>query len=130
MIVGQGKTIVKRENGIKILGFVKDEDLVYLYNAASVFVYYSLYEGFGLPVLEAISCGTNVIASDIGAIKELTRSKVPLIKPQRPVELACEIEKAVKTGKISNKAKSLVKEYSWSKTADATFKVYKKVLKK
>jgi len=103
--------------------------LVYLYAAARVFVYYSLYEGFGLPVLEALSCGTNVVASDIEPIREVTKTKVSLVDPQRPVDLAFEIKKALNRKKISKEVKSILGSYSWQKTADDTYMVYKKILK-
>jgi len=68
--------ILKKENitsksffdRIKILGFIPDEDLPYLYSLADLFVYPSLYEGFGLPPLEAIACRTAVVTSNVSSI--------------------------------------------------------------
>ncbi len=67
------------ERDIVFPGFVSEEELVLLYNAASMFVYPSRYEGFGLPVLEAMSCGTPVVASRAGAIPEVAGDAAILV---------------------------------------------------
>lgn len=60
-----------REGWIRYLGYVPDEDLPYLYAAARVFVYPSFYEGFGLPILEAMSCGVPVVCSNVTSLPEV-----------------------------------------------------------
>jgi glycosyltransferase involved in cell wall biosynthesis len=61
---------LKLEEKVKFIGFVEDKDLPYLYNAANLTVYLSSYEGFGLPPLESLACGTKVIAGDNSSLKE------------------------------------------------------------
>jgi glycosyltransferase involved in cell wall biosynthesis len=59
------------EDRVRILGFVADEDLPAIYNLAGAFAFPSLYEGFGLPVLEAMACGTPVVAADNSSLPEV-----------------------------------------------------------
>ncbi len=66
---------------IHFLGFVEDSDLAALYSAARLFIYPSLYEGFGLPVLEAMACGTPVVAANLSALPEVVGSAGWLINP-------------------------------------------------
>lgn len=72
---------------IRVLGFVEDSDKPALYNLASVFVYPSLYEGFGFPPLEALACGTPVIASHSASLPEVVGEAGVLIDPYRPDEI-------------------------------------------
>lgn len=71
------------QDKVKLLGFVPQEDMPALYKNASVFVYPSLYEGFGLPVLEAMNCGTPVVASNASSIPEIVSFQIP---PNPPLE--------------------------------------------
>jgi glycosyltransferase involved in cell wall biosynthesis len=118
---------------VKILKGITDQDLNYLYNAAEIVIYFSLYEGFGLPVLEASSCKTPVIASDIPAIKEVVGKSTFLINPKEDKLLAKTILKLMRDKKLHNKMSErgykLAKEYSWSKTAETTIKAYNFALK-
>ena len=72
---------IARESGGRWLGHVDDEDLADLYRAAAVTAYPSLYEGFGLPVVEAMACGSPVVASDRGAIPEVAGDAAILVEP-------------------------------------------------
>ena len=78
---------LKLEKDVILLGYVPDEDLPSLYNAAHMFVYPSYYEGFGLPVLEAMSCGCPVITSNTSALPELVGNAGILIDPTQTEEL-------------------------------------------
>lgn len=69
-------------------GAVADEDMPALYARAAIFVFPSLYEGFGLPVLEAMACGTPVITSDAGSLPEVARDAALLVNPRDPEALA------------------------------------------
>ncbi len=69
-------------------GFVDDEDLVKLYNLADLFVFPSLHEGFGLPVLEAMKCGTATIASNVSSLPEILGHPRALFNPTNPKEIA------------------------------------------
>jgi glycosyltransferase involved in cell wall biosynthesis len=77
----------KHEN-VRLLGFVEDEDLPALYRGADLFVFTSLYEGFGLPVLEAMACGTPVVCSNTSSLPEVAGESALLVDPQSPDELA------------------------------------------
>jgi glycosyltransferase involved in cell wall biosynthesis len=75
-------------DGLVLTGFVADEELVALYNAAAVFVHPSRYEGFGLPVLEAMKCGAPVIAGNASSLPEVVGGAGLLFDPEDPADLA------------------------------------------
>ena len=77
------------------LGFVTDEDLVRLYNLADVLAYPSLSEGFGFPPLEAMACGTPVVAANAGAVPEVVRDAALLVDPRSPAPLAAALRRAI-----------------------------------
>src|ERR1700682_5822957 len=76
------------ESRVLFTGFVSHDDLTLLYNRASVFVYPSLYEGFGLPPLEAMACGCPVLASNVTAMPEVLGDAALLVNPLSVEELA------------------------------------------
>jgi len=78
---GKGGERIAAESGGRWLGHVSDADLADLYRAAAVTAYPSLYEGFGLPVVEAMACGSPVVASDRGAIPEVAGDAAILVEP-------------------------------------------------
>ena len=107
--------------GIRLLGRVPDSDLPALYGAAGAFVYPSLYEGFGLPVLEAMACGTAVLASNRGGVPEAVGDAGMLFDPESPEELARGIEELLEdpTRRRDGVARGLrrARELSWERTA-------------
>lgn len=117
-----GKSVIR-------LGFVPDEDLVAIYNLASVYVQPSLYEGFSLPILEALACGCPVVASRIQAHVEIAEGGALFADPHKPEEIAGQITKVVKDGKIKKQliknGFTVVKKFSWEKAAKETLQVYK-----
>lgn len=117
---------------VSLLGFVPDDDLVALYNSANVFAMPSLYEGFGLPVVEAFSCGTPVVCSDKGSLKEVAGNAASIIDPFSISDIANALEKVVSDAafakKLSAKGLERVKMFSWEKTADKTAQSYEKAL--
>ncbi len=104
------------------------EDLVRLYCGAEVFVFPSVYEGFGLPVLEAFACGTPVAASDRTAIPETAGDAALLFDPGRPDDIADKILSVLEDGGLAEslKARGLARarEFSWERTARQTLEVY------
>ena len=80
-MAGHGGAAILKGLGARALGRVSDDDLADLYAAAAVTVYPSLYEGFGLPVIEAMACGSPVVASDRGAIPEVAGDSAILVEP-------------------------------------------------
>lgn len=112
-------------------GFAPEEHLPILYNACEAFVYPSLYEGFGLPPLEAMSCGAPVITSNLTSIPEVVKDAGILIDPYNEDELMDAILKLLQNDNIkklySEKGLKRSKEFSWSKTAEKTLQAYKTV---
>jgi glycosyltransferase involved in cell wall biosynthesis len=76
------------EREVKFLGRVTEEDLPLLYSGATVFVFPSLYEGFGLPIVEAMACGAPVVASNTSSVPEVVQDAGILVPPNRPEEFA------------------------------------------
>lgn len=117
---------------IKLLGFVEDDDLPYLYNLAKVFVYPSFYEGFGLPVLEAMACGCPVITSNTSSLPEVIGNAGIMIDPKNlENELIPAVEKILNSPTIRNELieKGFVeaKKFSWIKTVKRTLNIYENV---
>lgn len=122
---GWGKKL-KNNNKIKILGYIPDKDLAPLYSGAEVFVYPSLYEGFGMPIVEAQACGCPVITSNISSMPEAAGKGAILINPQKTAEIAQALQKIITNETLRKK---LIKEgtknaarFSWEKTAQKVLK--------
>lgn len=122
---GEDKNIIR-------LGFVPDEDLVTIYNLATLYAQPSYYEGFGLPLLEAFVCGTPVVASKIQAHVEIAGDACLYADPKDPADFAEKIEQVLKDSNLRKeliaKGKGKAKEYSWDKVAKDTADVYNKVV--
>ncbi len=114
-------------------GNVAGHDLPVLYNLAAVFVFPSLYEGFGLPPLEAMACGTPVITSNRSSLPEVTGEAALLVDPYSSEELTAAIDRVLQDEGLCREmaAKGLLQaaEFSWEETARQTLEVYKEVLK-
>lgn len=114
------------------LGYVETEDLVKIYNLATVYCQPSLYEGFGLPILEALSCGTPVAASKIQAHVEMAEGCCVFFDPRRAKDTAQALEKLISDQALrkalATKGSVWVKGYSWDKTATVTEQVYANLL--
>jgi len=116
---------------VKFIGHVRDEQLPSLYSGASVFVFPSLFEGFGLPILEAMSCEVPVLTSKVSCMPEISGGKALLVDPYKTSEIVSGIEKLLNDKKLANR---LVKEgrewsrrFTWEKTAKKTIAVFEKV---
>jgi glycosyltransferase involved in cell wall biosynthesis len=113
-------------------GFVSDEDLPALYSAADLFVFPSLYEGFGLPPLEAMACGTPVIASNSSSLPEVIGDAGIMVDPLdvggllRAIELVLRDER-MRRGMRARGLKQAAK-FSWERAAAMTMEVYQSVL--
>jgi len=118
------------EQEVKCLYYLVDAELSLAYGSADLFVYLSLYEGFGLPVLEAMACGCPVICSSTTSLPEVVGDAAVLVNPL-DVEAVCEAMKGfLLDPMIRDKYRQLslerVKYFSWEKTASATIAVYRK----
>ncbi len=124
----------KIKKDIILTGYVPVSDLPYLYNGCEVFVYPSLYEGFGSPVLEAMSCGVPVVTSNISSLPEVVGDAGILVNPENKEEIAEAIlsiltdQNLKKT--LSKKGIERAKLFSWENTAKKTLELYKKVVQK
>ena len=120
------------ESRVVFTGFVSHEDLNLLYNRASLFVYPSLYEGFGLPPVEAMACGCPVVASNVTAMPEVLGDAALLVDPLSVPELAHAIaavlERPELSGSLREKGRQRAAGYSWAATAARTHEVYAEVL--
>ena len=115
-----GMNFKEYENKIIFTGFVEEEDLPYLYSGAIASVYVSLYEGFGLPPLESLYCGTPVIASNTSSIPEVVGGGAILVDPQNNEQLIeaykkCMDEKFRNT--LIENAKPSIEKYTWENFA-------------
>ncbi|HEC21068.1 MAG TPA: glycosyltransferase family 1 protein [Candidatus Peregrinibacteria bacterium] len=123
---------LKLEKRIKTVGAVPEEDLLALYNLAETYVFPSLYEGFGLPPLEAMSCGTPVVASNITSIPEVCSENALYFDPKNVEDMAEKIHRICTDQNLREKLVESglkhVKNFSWKKMAEETLRVYKSLL--
>jgi len=116
---------------VRFLGFVSEQMLVALYNRAVLLVYPSRYEGFGLPVLEAMACGCPVVCANTSALPEVAGDAALLIDPDNPISLATAIA-AVLTdptyaAQLSAKGLERASRFTWANTAAATLAIYREI---
>lgn len=109
-----------------------DEMLVYFYKNAEVFVFPSLYEGFGIPVLESLSCGCPTVLSNSSSLPEVGGLAALYFNPNNKNSIQSTVRKVLTNGKIKkdlvNKGFEQINKFSWHKTAEETLEIYKKVL--
>jgi glycosyltransferase involved in cell wall biosynthesis len=119
------------ENKIIFTGFVPDEEANLLMNGATAFILPSLYEGFGIPVVEAMACGIPVIVSDVSSLPEVVGKAGLLVNPKS----ADQIEQAIRTistdqklhDKLSKQGLERAKKFSWKKMAKEVIDVFKSI---
>ncbi len=145
LLVGGGKgwhygTIFKRvdelnlQSHVHFLGFVPAEALPWLYNAASLFVYPSLYEGFGLPVAEAMACGTPAITSTASSLPEVAGKAALVIDPDDTDALASAMMNVLENDDQSLEMRNMgflqSRRFSWDTTASDTAALYRRVMER
>jgi glycosyltransferase involved in cell wall biosynthesis len=113
---------------VRFIGYVRQEDIAALYSLATVFAYPSLYEGFGLPVLEAMACGTPVLTSNVSSLPEVAGGAALLVSPTDVGDiaegLAQMLEDTAFTAKLSARGLEWVTRFSWDRCARETLAVY------
>ena len=110
---------------VRVIPYIENtEDLVRIYSAATLFVYPSLYEGFGMPPLEAMACGTPVCLSDIPVFREIYPTKTArFVDPLSPESIAAGLEQMLENRNDCEQQRAeglkLARSYSWSHAAEA-----------
>jgi len=113
---------------VRSLGFVPQEDLPAIYAGASLFVYPSLYEGFGVPILEAMSVGCPVVTSNVSSLPEVGGDAALYFDPLNIDDIASKIITALDSKGLKEKSLAQSKKFSWEKTASNTLKVYEELV--
>ena len=112
--------------------YLSDELVALFYSKADVFVYPSYYEGFGLPVLEAMTLGAPVVTSNTSSIPEVVGDAALLIDPNDPIQLAEAILKVIRDSQLRqeliDKGKERTKLFSWERTARETLQAYRTII--
>ena len=115
--------------GVLMAGYIPDSDMPPLYSGCLAFVLPSIYEGFGLPPLQAMSCGAAVAVSNVSSLPEVVGDAGVLFDPESIDGIAAGIIEAIENrAKLRPKSLKQASKFSWKKTADATYKVYQEVL--
>ncbi len=122
------KEIEKNRDYIRYLGYVSDEELAHLYNLCALFIYPSLYEGFGLPPLEAMACGAVVITSNVASLPEVCGDAALYVEPTNPQDIKDKItlvmESKTLKKELSQKSLSQASHFSWESAAEKHFEVF------
>ena len=114
---------------VEITGHVTPDELAALYRGAACLVHPSRYEGFGLPVLEAMASGTPVVASAAGSLPEVAGDAAILVEPGDPAALAAGIEQAIaERDRLVAAGLERASRFSWAETARLTLAVYRELL--
>ena len=122
---------LKNSDKIIFTGFIEEDYLPTIYSGCKLFVYPSFYEGFGLPPLEAMSCGTPALSSNITSIPEVVRINELLFDPHSSTELETKLIEILNNKELLNtlekKSLELSKQFSWKNTAINTLSAYQKI---
>lgn len=123
--LGFGFESLQASADVKLLGYVTAEELPGLMQRAAVFVFPSNYEGFGIPVIEALACGTKVACSDLPPLREIGGSACWYYDQTQPEIMAKVIAEAVMADKVAARQRSLeqVKQFSWERCGQETWQV-------
>jgi glycosyltransferase involved in cell wall biosynthesis len=122
---GWGDVDVSGER-VRWLGFVPDEELARLYRGARCVAYLSPYEGFGLPLVEAMACGAPVVAANAGSAPEVTAGAAVLVDPDDPDAIAAGLTEAADRGEeLRALGLERARAFSWDAVARATVEVYR-----
>jgi glycosyltransferase involved in cell wall biosynthesis len=111
------------------MGLIPDADLPHFYGGASCFVYPSLFEGFGLPLAEAMACGTPVIGANRTALPELVGDAGLLVDPESVDAIAAAVTRVLTdrdlAGDLGRRGLERSRRYSWAETARRTLGIYR-----
>ncbi|OGH11875.1 MAG: hypothetical protein A2857_02690 [Candidatus Levybacteria bacterium RIFCSPHIGHO2_01_FULL_36_15] len=125
--------LVEGNRNVNVIGFVEKKDLIKIYNMAEIFVMPSIYEGFGLPVLEAANCGCPVVTTRCGSLPEIIGESAVFVDPKDIEDIANGIDKVLSNktlrDKLSKDGLKQAEKFSWHNTAEKTINVYEKVFR-
>lgn len=118
---------------VRYLGYLSDRELAYIYNLATIFIYPSLYEGFGIPPLEAMACGTPVITSSVSSIPEVCGEAVLYVNPQDESDLKQKIELLITQEDLREsliqKGLNHCQKFTWENSAQKHWELFERVMK-
>jgi glycosyltransferase involved in cell wall biosynthesis len=127
------KTVVETDMDDRVVftGFVPERELDFLFKYAQLFIYPSFYEGFGIPILEAMKIGTPVVTSNITAMKEVAKDAALLIDPNDTEQIWAAMQKLLTDRELKkelvHRGKIVAKDYSWEKTGAQYLKLYSEI---
>lgn len=119
------------EGSVRFAGYIDGDDLAAVYSVAAVLAYPSLYEGFGLPVLEAMACGTPVLTSNVSSLPEVVGDAAVLVTPDDVGSIAAGLQRlledAALRAELSARGVARARSFSWDRCARQTLEVYRRV---
>lgn len=126
VLIGRlGGLKLPQERNVRILGHVEREDMAGLLTGSRGLVFPSLYEGFGIPILDAFNCGVPVVTSEVASMTEVAGNAAAFVDPLDVSSIAEGIQKILRGPKsFVEKGEKRVKEFTWEKTAEKTLAVY------
>ena len=117
---------------IREVGFLSDNDVAALMNTATAFCFPSWYEGFGIPLVEALSCGAPLMVSDIPVHREVAGEAALYISPKEPEQWAKQMARLVDDSTVRDqlveRGNVQVQTYSWKKTAEETWEIFRSLV--
>jgi glycosyltransferase involved in cell wall biosynthesis len=129
VVVGHPKFKVSSHDNVIFTNYISDQDMAALYSGTEALIYPSIYEGFGIPILEAFNLGVPVVTSNLGSMSEIANNNAVLVSPDSVKSIISGMKSVVEyKNKYSTLGKNEVKKYSWNKTAQLTLNVYKELL--
>jgi len=132
--IAKGLKTLARKGRLRALGYIPDDSLPDIYAGAALFIYPSIYEGFGFPPLEAMACGVPTVVSNCSSLPEVVGNSGSLIDPHDTDALAKTIksllEDSQKLKEMSMAGLRRAKQFTWKACAEKTFKVYQDAIRK
>ncbi len=120
------------QDRVRFEGQIAQDDLPLWYNACAVFAYPSLYEGFGMPVLEAMACGAPVVASNVTSLPEVVGDAGLMVAPTDAAGLAQALKRVLSDdalrADLSRRARERAARFTWRRTAELTMETYRRAL--
>jgi glycosyltransferase involved in cell wall biosynthesis len=113
----------KYKKDIIFLNYINDRDKVSIYNLAALFIFPSIYEGFGFPPLESLACGTPVVASFSSSLNEIVGEGAILVDPYSAIDIAKAVEEGLKIKKNQQNYLKIKEKFNWQSTAKGYLKI-------